>query len=131
VQKLFLGFLQEYREEEGDGMPASQVEATYVRYLQELKDCDRTTLFVDFNHLVECVRLAQLAGLAGSDCSRLATRRRQREHFALRSRAHTAAHQLRRHAGARGSGGAVLPLRAVLAQGAAGASGCERRRRSC
>ena len=58
MQKLFLGFLQEYREEEGDGMPASQVEATYVHYLQELKDCDRTTLFVDFNHLVECVRQA-------------------------------------------------------------------------
>lgn len=58
--QLFFNFLSEFRDEGGDGLPASQVEATYVRYLHELTECDRTTLFVDFNHLVECVPAARL-----------------------------------------------------------------------
>jgi hypothetical protein len=50
VQRLFTNFLEEYRADGGDGE-----EAVYVRWLQELKDAERTTLYVEFNHLLECV----------------------------------------------------------------------------
>ena len=58
VQRLFLNFLDEYRDEAtagADGLPSSQAEPTYVKALRELKEADRSTLFVDFNHLLECV----------------------------------------------------------------------------
>ena len=65
VQRLFLNFLEEYRDEAtagADGLPSSQGEATYVRALRELKEADRSTLFVDFNHLLECVHARGSAG---------------------------------------------------------------------
>lgn len=58
VQRFFLNFLEEFRDDDtaaADGLPSSQGEPTYVRALRELKEADRTTLFVDFNHLVQCV----------------------------------------------------------------------------
>ncbi len=58
VQRLFLNFLEVYTpggEDDGvEGAPNSQSEPTYVRALRELKEQDRTTLFVDFSHLLEC-----------------------------------------------------------------------------
>ena len=54
VQRLFTNFLEEYRADSPDGLSAD--EPVYVRWLQQMKDADRTTLYVEFNHLVECVR---------------------------------------------------------------------------
>ena len=51
VQKLFHNFLQEYRAE-GD---TELDEPVYVRWLRELKTAERTTLYVEFSHLLECV----------------------------------------------------------------------------
>ena len=50
VQKLFHNFLQEYRAE-SDG---ADDEPVYVRWLRELKTAERTTLYVEFSHLLEC-----------------------------------------------------------------------------
>lgn len=49
VQRTFLNFLQTF------GSDADE-EATpdYVRAVQEMKEQDRTTLYVDYNHLLEC-----------------------------------------------------------------------------
>ena len=59
VQRLFHNFLQEYRLDGGDGAPAGgEDEPVYVRWLHELKTAERTTLYVDFTHLVECAPAA-------------------------------------------------------------------------
>jgi|APGre2960657444_1045066.scaffolds.fasta_scaffold01516_8 hypothetical protein len=111
VQRLFLNFLEEYREDDGvDGVPSSQGEPTYVRCLRELKEQDRTTLFVDFNHLLECEPRPR--------CLHACTLTR-------------AAPQVRRAAGARGRVRAVLPLRALPAQGCAGAHARRARAARC
>ena len=57
VQRLFHNFLQEYRAE-GD---TESDEPVYVRWLRELKTAERTTLYVEFSHLLECAPAARRA----------------------------------------------------------------------
>lgn len=54
VQRTFLNFLQTFGSEGADGVEAATPD--YVRAVHEMKEQDRTTLYVDYNHLLECVR---------------------------------------------------------------------------
>jgi len=64
VQRLFSNFLEEYRD---SGSPDE--EPVYVTYLGQMKAAERTTLYVEFAHLLECAPLAALLwGLLGRSC---------------------------------------------------------------
>ena len=67
VQRLFHNFLQEYRLDGGlDNGADGEDEPVYVRWLRELKTAERTTLYVDFTHLVECAPTLRGRGQAAA-----------------------------------------------------------------
>lgn len=47
VQRSFLNFLQTFQAGDEESIP------DYIQAVEEMKDQDRTTLYVDFNHLLE------------------------------------------------------------------------------
>lgn len=53
VQRTFLNFLQTFAADGNEDSPPD-----YLRAVEEMKDQDRTTLYVDYNHLLECARAA-------------------------------------------------------------------------
>ena len=85
VQRLFHNFLQEYRLDGAlDGGADGEDEPVYVRWLRELKTAERTTLYVDFTHLVECAPAAARAGRRPTAaCSRPGGRTRPRRPWRL------------------------------------------------
>ena len=70
VQRLFHNFLQEYRLDGAlDGGAAdAEDEPVYVRWLRELKTAERTTLYVEFSHLLECAPAAARAAARAPCC---------------------------------------------------------------
>ena len=97
VQRLFHNFLQEYRLDGAlDGGADGEDEPVYVRWLRELKTAERTTLYVDFTHLVECAPAAAGPGGAAARAPAVCAG------FAARAAPLTASAgpQVRRHHGA-------------------------------
>jgi hypothetical protein len=72
VQRLFTNFLEEYRADNADGQ--SQEEPVYVHWLRELKSSERTTLYVEFSHLLECAPAGSAAPAAAAAALRLRLR---------------------------------------------------------
>ena len=56
VTRTFLSFLNSYSSDEGEGMAAGEDGSPYRDYVEQLEsmyDRNGTTLYVDFQHLVE------------------------------------------------------------------------------